>query len=207
MAARSFSITVVNYTGRVFNRTSLNHGVWSNEEACVPPEQRPKVSLNDDGDVIPGVIFFESESQGFMTGTEGSVDYVNDAIGTVSIYWDNPFIGSNEFSVNVPDGYSADYGDIHRKVCSHADIGARLSGRTIHIKEPCVRRPSQAALLSMSCAPFSDRGLIERVPLLARYQTAGRTRAPLSWNTLPRLRRAGCPRGGQCWGCQWRSQH
>jgi hypothetical protein len=44
MAARSFSITVVNYTGRNWTRggMSLNHGIWSptgpsDDEARVPP--------------------------------------------------------------------------------------------------------------------------------------------------------------------------
>lgn len=114
MAARSFSITVNNWTGKVWKRTALglSHGVWSDNESLVPPEQLPKVSLNDNGDAQPGVIYFESESQGVMTGTEGFVDYANDG-NTIHIYWDNPYIGSNSFSVAVPDAYAASFTDYH----------------------------------------------------------------------------------------------
>lgn len=105
MAARSFSITVVNQTGRDWTRggMSLNHGVWSDDEARVPPEHLPKASLDGDGNPQPGVIFFESESQGFATGTEGSVDYNSDRGETLHIFWDNPFVGGNSFSASVPN--------------------------------------------------------------------------------------------------------
>jgi len=89
----------------------LSHGEWSNSGALVPPENLPPVSLNAEGDAVPGIVFFESESDGAATGTEGFVDYGKDGVGNIHIYWDNPYIGSNGFSVNTPDHIAARYGD------------------------------------------------------------------------------------------------
>ncbi len=113
MAARSFLITVENYTGKVWRRTNLGlpHGEWSNGGGMVPAETIPKLSLDGDGNAVPGVIQFGSESDGFATGTEGFVDYQSDA-GNMHIGWDDPFVGSNGFGVGVPDGYKEEHGDI-----------------------------------------------------------------------------------------------
>jgi hypothetical protein len=113
MAARSFSVTVVNWTGKTWRRTSVSlpHGEWSNGGALVPPETVPPVSLNGDGDAQPGVVFFEGESQGFATGVEGFVDYTNDDTGTISIHFDNPYIGSNEFTAAGPDSIRREWGN------------------------------------------------------------------------------------------------
>jgi hypothetical protein len=112
MAARSFSITVLNWTGRPWTRTniSLPHGEWSNGGALVPPEQIPPVHLNGDGDAAPGLVFFEAESQGFATGTQGSVDY-NSQFGKISINFDNPFAGGNSFNTSGPDSLRLLWGD------------------------------------------------------------------------------------------------
>ena len=113
MAARSFLITVQNFTGKLWQRSNLglSGGEWSNGGGLVPPEQILKISLDDDGNAIPGVVQFGSESDGFATGTEGFVQYESD-IGTFYIGWNNPFVGSNGFGVAVPDGFRAEYGDI-----------------------------------------------------------------------------------------------
>ncbi|MEH1980494.1 MAG: aegerolysin family protein [Nostoc sp.] len=80
MAARSFFISVRNYTGRSWKREGLglSHGEWSNNQKSIPPEHISKLTLDRDGDAIPGTISFESESGGFATGTEGFVDYIDD---------------------------------------------------------------------------------------------------------------------------------
>ena len=43
MAERSVHTTVVNFTGRTWQRAglSLEHGIWENNDALVPPEQIP----------------------------------------------------------------------------------------------------------------------------------------------------------------------
>jgi hypothetical protein len=108
MAERSFSITVFNWTGTVWNRTNmgLSHGIWS--DSFEPPEQLPKVSLNDNGDAQPGVAFFESE--GGMEGTQGFADY-DGPVGPLHIEWDNPFIGSNHFSASAAGVFALGWGD------------------------------------------------------------------------------------------------
>ncbi len=113
MAARSFFITIQNFTGRVWQRSGLGlaHGIWSNNDALIPPEQLQRITLDNDGNAIPGVVQFCSESDGFATGTEGFVEYQSD-VGILHVGWDNPFVGSNGFGVNVPDGFTNTFGDI-----------------------------------------------------------------------------------------------
>jgi hypothetical protein len=49
-----------------------------------------------------------SESDGFATGTEGSVTYET-GVGQIFIHWDNPFAGSNGLGVDVPRGFHFDH--------------------------------------------------------------------------------------------------
>src|ERR1700691_2904577 len=107
MAARSFAVTIENNTGRIWNRTALSlpHGEWSNTGADVPPENIPKASFDAQGDIQPGHVFFQAESQGAATGCEGFVNYSCD-LGTIQIHFDNPFVGSNTFSAAGPPGIS-----------------------------------------------------------------------------------------------------
>jgi hypothetical protein len=46
-----------------------------------------------------------SESDGFMTGTEGTTTYASSA-GDITITWDIPFAGSNSYSSSAPKGYT-----------------------------------------------------------------------------------------------------
>lgn len=112
MASRSFAITIDNLTGQAWHLigVGLDHGIWSNNGGFYPAADIPKVSLNDNGDVIPGVISFGNESNGFATGAEGFVDYQNSLGGVLHIHWDNPYIGSNSLDVNTPDGFHTVYG-------------------------------------------------------------------------------------------------
>lgn len=89
-AARSTQIKFHNGTGCQLNLQSygLDHGIWS---------QEPPATVHNTGDVS-----WQSESNGFMTGTEGSVTYKtsnceegwrNDR--TIRLHWNNPYVGSN----------------------------------------------------------------------------------------------------------------
>jgi hypothetical protein len=102
MAARSFYIQVVN-GGPALTRKEigLDHGVWSEGGGAVPPEHIPSRSR----------AHWESESNGFATGTQGHAIYSSDA-GDVGFYWDNPFVGHNSFSVDHPPSIQAQWGDI-----------------------------------------------------------------------------------------------
>lgn len=68
----------------------LGHGAWTR----TPPD------IINAGQWVA----WASESNGFMTGTEGSVRYRGGDGGYVSIVWDNPFIGSNKFDSSHGDG-------------------------------------------------------------------------------------------------------
>jgi hypothetical protein len=103
MAERSFHIQLRNFTDLELRRTDfqLAHGVWSDNGNDIPAETVESVSRDD----------FASESGGIATGTQGSVTYNSDA-GAFVINWDNPFVGSNSFSVQTPPGFDKDFGDI-----------------------------------------------------------------------------------------------
>lgn len=103
MAARSVRIIFKNLTTDSLTRKSmgLSHGIWSDNDSDSPPETiTPKNS-----------VMWESESDGFATGTEGFVSYKSDSWNghLLTIKWDNPFVGSNEFSVDPPPGYDSNH--------------------------------------------------------------------------------------------------
>ena len=80
-SARSFSMTIVNRTNQTFGCQSatLDGGEW----ASMPPDS-----------IEPGGTYsFRTQSNGVMTGTEGSVDYPG-----LRIYWNNPYWGSNDYT-------------------------------------------------------------------------------------------------------------
>lgn len=92
MSARSVTMQIVNETSLELNRTnaSLSHGEWSTN-------RYPQASIG--GNTKSSL--FESQSDGFMTGTQGTVTYNND----FTFNWDDPFSGSNSIGYNVPKGY------------------------------------------------------------------------------------------------------
>ncbi|MGR4884573.1 Crystal protein ET79 [Streptomyces sp. LARHCF249] len=96
MAARSTQVKLQNRTPNTMDRTSssLSHGTWS--ENMIPPD---RVYPFGDGT-------WRSESNGFMTGTEGAAVYSMLNVGNVSIGWNNPFSGSNSYYCTVPEGFS-----------------------------------------------------------------------------------------------------
>ncbi|MXV50268.1 hypothetical protein GS399_04735 [Pedobacter sp. HMF7647] len=97
MAARSTHVFFQNRTrtnvALELVQQDLDHGVWS---------IRP-------GDLVGFSDEWESESNGFLTGTEGTVSFIIPAaeFGThtpqmkVVMHWDNPFVGSNSYSCSV----------------------------------------------------------------------------------------------------------
>lgn len=108
MAARSTAVTFTNSTHNTLLikvGEYLAHGEWSTE----PPQA-----------IGPGIqVQWGSESNGFLTGTEGWVRYYpvpanTDSIGipspapdaaTIYIYWDNPYVGSNSYDKAAPSPY------------------------------------------------------------------------------------------------------
>jgi hypothetical protein len=94
MAARSTHVRLENGTGQPFNLrrldVSLAHGEWTTQ----PPQL-----IGDFGE-------WESESDGFLTGTEGRASYQietvdGEVMGRVDLHWDNPFLGSNSYEETV----------------------------------------------------------------------------------------------------------
>lgn len=97
-AERSFAITLRNVTTLTLTRASMNlaHGEWSNAGNDVPPQEIGPMNV--------GGVYWSSESDGFATGTEGSVTYDTPA-GQILIGWNNPFFGSNGFGAQAPPGF------------------------------------------------------------------------------------------------------
>lgn len=95
MAARSVDVTFNNETDSTMHRTymKLDHGAWC--ENSSPPET---IAAHESGQWC-------SESDGFMTGTEGTVHYHLDGEGTVKVHWDNPYSGSNSYKYSAPKNF------------------------------------------------------------------------------------------------------
>ncbi len=98
-AARSTHVFLANLTrcDLVLVTARLDHGEWT-----VRPPHR--IALGDEGN-------WESESNGFATGTEGEADYFTQSCRDpglngkrVHFHWDNPFVGSNSYDTAGTDG-------------------------------------------------------------------------------------------------------
>lgn len=91
-ASRSTTWTINNATESDFNLVSANlvHGVWANNPPQVIKSGRS--------------VTFKGESDGFMTGVEGTVIYSIPA-GQYTFYFDNPYIGGDSYKVTPPNGY------------------------------------------------------------------------------------------------------
>ncbi|MFJ1753819.1 aegerolysin family protein [Kitasatospora sp. NPDC088134] len=99
-ASRSTRVNLINNSGQILGRTDagLDHGIWTVRNTSTGAHTLMPPSLINPS----GHAFWQSESDGFMTGTEGHASYVMAGVGTVSISWDNPFSGSNSYSCNAP---------------------------------------------------------------------------------------------------------
>ncbi|SOB78787.1 hypothetical protein [Streptomyces sp. 1331.2] len=93
-AARSTTVHLTNGSGCTLQRTdySLAHGIWS-------PGMEPSPTVGNGWGAV-----FASESNGFLTGTEGTVTYraYDCEEGwrngrTVVLHWANPYAGSNSY--------------------------------------------------------------------------------------------------------------
>jgi hypothetical protein len=94
MPARSTLMRVHNRTPHTLRRTdaNLDHGEWT--EPNEPP-----------GVISPGTtVFIESESDGVMTGAEGTIRYASDGGGELYFHWDNPYAGRNSYLQAAPSG-------------------------------------------------------------------------------------------------------
>ena len=97
-SARSITAVLSNKTDATLERRhcTLDHGAWTN----FPPE---KIQPHGSGSWL-------TESDGFMTGTEGKISYTivmekaggqKETLGQVTLHWDNPYAGSNSFDATV----------------------------------------------------------------------------------------------------------
>jgi hypothetical protein len=109
VAARSIRVNFVNKTripeALVLTEHELEHGRWVFKPS----------DFVGDGD------FWESESNGFLTGTEGRVKYLVRTADLrtkleLHLHWNNPFVGDNSYDATVrprgdvdPDGFSVGY--------------------------------------------------------------------------------------------------
>ena len=96
-AARSVHVIIKNDTERNLTNVSVSvqHGiVTKNPPNSIPPSEA-------------GELF--AESQGVLTGTEGTVTYQLDGLnGTASFHWDNPYAGSNSANGSAPAGFQVE---------------------------------------------------------------------------------------------------
>ncbi|KAF8306319.1 hypothetical protein DL93DRAFT_2172151 [Clavulina sp. PMI_390] len=96
-SVRSVRVTLKNYTNMVLSRhnAKLDGGFWSDN--LFPPE-----SIGNGTQDEPVEVEWASQSGGFMTGTTGQVVYgLGDVKSTMEVYWNNPYIGQNGWSVNL----------------------------------------------------------------------------------------------------------
>ncbi|MEV7779493.1 aegerolysin family protein [Kitasatospora sp. NPDC088351] len=95
-AKRSTHVTLNNNSGQLLSRNgaSLDWGIRSDN-------QLPTFNI------MPGQSgSWQSESEGFMTGTEGEVSYLVAGAGNVVVHWNNPYYGSNSYSCTAPANYT-----------------------------------------------------------------------------------------------------
>lgn len=96
MSARSTTVTLQNTTSDTLTLTNahLDGGIWSQN-------QYPPATISGDSKGT-----WMSESDGFMTGTQGSVTYqLPESQGSIYIEWDNPYVGGNSYKHTAPAGF------------------------------------------------------------------------------------------------------
>jgi hypothetical protein len=124
-AARSAQINFANRTSQTLvlppNGATLSGGEWS-------PELMPPSSISANSEVT-----WQSESDGFLTGTQGTAVYVFQGAGTtisVIVSWDNPYDGSSTYSAVVnpqSSGYQAQ-GSTPDNDADNATFNVQLTG-------------------------------------------------------------------------------
>jgi len=95
-ASRQATIILKNTTNAILSRTaySLDHGIWSAD--AVPPEIIGYGTLAG-----PSTGTWANESQGFMTGAQGTASYAMLDGTLITTTWDDPYIGSDESTVSI----------------------------------------------------------------------------------------------------------
>ncbi|MQA87487.1 MAG: hypothetical protein GEV03_23390 [Streptosporangiales bacterium] len=153
-ASRSVAALLENKTQATLRQVSntLAHGVW----AAKPPAE-----------VAPGTTArWSSESSGFMTGTEGSVDFAIEGAATPCRFsWNNPFIGSNSVSASAPPGYKI----IHSGLSGNNGTVAFQLIRDQQAPKPVVQGPWRE--LARKRVPF-DQWPLEQKQLAHRERDA-----------------------------------
>lgn len=116
MAARSVEVFFENYLDSNLNLVPdsqiLDHGIW----ITPPPFKIPKAQSG-----VPGKGSWNSESDGFATGTEGYCTYAfydsaSEEVFYIKIHWNNPFAGSSGYDIvsnneTINVSYSGGAGD------------------------------------------------------------------------------------------------
>lgn len=106
MAARTVHCYFKNLTDQTLVRESenLDHGIYT--DPWFPPQT-----------IQPGAVGeWRSESDGFMTGTEGRAQYsIASNVGTefIDLWWDNPFIGGNKSSISIVQDFTGNPSQVY----------------------------------------------------------------------------------------------
>ncbi len=96
MAARSTRVTIRNQIGLPLRHIddSLDHGEWT--DPLTPPGEIPSGQT----------MWWQSESDGVATGTEGRARYrIGDTGDVITFHWDNPFVGTNFYEQSITGPY------------------------------------------------------------------------------------------------------
>ncbi|TWP33424.1 beta/gamma crystallin-related protein [Leekyejoonella antrihumi] len=146
MAARSTTVELQNSTADVLTLgdNSLAHGEWTT---------RPPATV-----AAQATVTWESESNGFMTGTEGHLTYhIGSGGDDVNINWDNPFSGTNSYqaSANPPFGASFTGGS-----GNNATVTMVLTGNGTPGGPPSgAARSTDSTLLNATGLPLARTGI------------------------------------------------
>eukprot|EP01084_Bolivina_argentea_P123085 218157_1 len=114
-AARSVWVKFTNETDYTIKETSfgLHHGIWTHSS---PSEIKSNSSKT-----------WQTESSGFMTGTEGYASYKIDG-KTFRITWNNPYAGGNSYYCSSPTGFNVSYSGGHG---DNADVYFKITKPTV----------------------------------------------------------------------------
>ena len=102
MAARSTKMTVRNLTRfpLVHLGDHLDGGIWT--EPLRPPPRIP----------AGATMWWKSESDGVLTGTEGRATYaIGDTGSQVNWHWDNPYAGLNSYQQDIGPGFGISFSE------------------------------------------------------------------------------------------------
>lgn len=106
-AARSVASQFFNQSTATLSSPSyeLSGGIW---------DTTPPATITQGTVANPGYATWESESSGVMTGTQGNATYtLQDNQTTLTTTWDNPYSGSNGYSITLSgplqNNYSVGY--------------------------------------------------------------------------------------------------